>query len=258
MEANTLHNIHQAFAATGIQPFNPSTVLANAKECAALMMEAENEALLSVELEKIPYTKCEHWLQTNQALQFRFSKTATSTTLCDLILHFSHTAEYYMTEANIARTESHNLQTEIEKVHPSEKDIRQLGRGNLAGVMTGKGIFQGMKEHDEKDAETEANCAAKAAKPAVTPYTKRWQVWFQLDWPPSTISRFWQSVIAITSNVSSTEWHYHPRPTASRCGLLTTVTQAHNPPVTRNDSPALSSPPPLPTPPVGRQLHLRK
>jgi hypothetical protein len=58
-EVYTLHNIHQAFAATGIQPFNPHTVLANAKERAALKKAAEDEALLGVELEKIPYTKCE-------------------------------------------------------------------------------------------------------------------------------------------------------------------------------------------------------
>jgi len=109
MEAYTLHNIHQAFAATGIQPFNPRTVLANAKECAAHNKAAEDEALLGVEPEKIHSTKCELRLQTNQALQFRFSKTATSTTLCDLILHVSHAVEYFMTEADIARTESHNM-----------------------------------------------------------------------------------------------------------------------------------------------------
>jgi len=129
-QAYTLHNIHQAFAATGIQPFNPLSVLANAKERAALKKAAENEALLGVELEKIPYTKCEPRHQANQALQFRFSKTATSTTLCDLILHFSHTAEYHMTEADIARTESHNVRKEIKKVRYSKKDMRLLARGN--------------------------------------------------------------------------------------------------------------------------------
>jgi len=128
--------------------------------------------------------------------------------------------------------------------------------------MTGEGILQGMIEHDEKDAEKQANCAAKAAakaaKPPVTPYTKKRQVWFQHDGAPSTIPRHWQSVISITSEASSTDWHYDPRPTASCCGLPATPTQGHHPPVTRNDSPVLSSPPPLPTPLVGRQMRLRK
>jgi hypothetical protein len=55
-EAYTLYNIHQAFAATGIRPFNTRTALANAKECAALKKAAKDEDLLSVELEKISYT----------------------------------------------------------------------------------------------------------------------------------------------------------------------------------------------------------
>jgi len=172
-----------------------------------------------------------------------------------------------MTEANIARTESQNLRKEIQKVRPSKNDMWQLGGGNLAGVMTGEGIIQGMKERDEKDAEKQANdaakAAAKAAKPPVTPYTKKWQVWFEHDGAPSTIPRYWQSVISITSDVSSTDWHYPPRPTASHCGLSATPTQAQHPPVTRNDSPVLlssplSSPPTSPTPHVGRQLRLRK
>ncbi|KAF8534352.1 hypothetical protein BDD12DRAFT_809441 [Trichophaea hybrida] len=56
----------------------------------------------------------------------------------------------------------------------AKKDMQQLGRGNLAGVMTGEGILQGMKERDMKDAEKQATraakAAAKAAKPPVTPH----------------------------------------------------------------------------------------
>ena len=172
-----------------------------------------------------------------------------------------------MTEANIARTESYNLRKEIQKVRPSKKDMRQIGRGDLVGVMTGEGILQGMKQRDEKDAEKQANHAAKAAaiaaKPLVTPDTKKRQFQFEHDGAPSNIPRYRQSVISITSDASSTDWHYLPCPTASRCGLSATCIQAQHPPVTRNDTPVLlsstlSSPPPSPTPCVGRQLRLRK
>jgi hypothetical protein len=67
-EAYTLHNIHQAFAATGIKPLNSRTVLANAKDYAALNKAAQDEALLSVDLDKTPYTKCKLRLHTNQEL----------------------------------------------------------------------------------------------------------------------------------------------------------------------------------------------
>jgi len=215
-----------------------TTVLANSKERAALHQAAEDEALLGVELEKIPYTKCELRHQTNQALQFQFSKTATSSTLCGLILHFSHTAEYSMTEADIARTESQNLRNEIQKVLPSKVDMRQRGRGNVAGVMAREGILQGMKECDEKDAEKQANhaakAAAKAAEPLVTPYTKKWPVQYEHDGAPSTIPRYRQSVISITSDALSIDWHSLPRPTASRCGLSATPTQTQHPPYSDN------------------------
>jgi hypothetical protein len=87
--------------------------------------------------------------------------------------------------------------------------MRQLGRGNLAGVGTGEGILQGMKERDEKDAEKQANWAAnaatKATKPPVTPDTKKPQVRFQHDGAPSTIRQYQYSVISITSESSSTD-----------------------------------------------------
>ncbi|KAF8241985.1 hypothetical protein K440DRAFT_640535 [Wilcoxina mikolae CBS 423.85] len=175
-----------------------------------------------------------------------------------------------MTEADIARTDSYNLRKEIQKIRPSKKDMRQLGRGNLAGVMTGEGILQGMKERDKKDAEKQATraakAAAKAAKPPVTPHVivaKKRHVRFEHDGIPSTVPRYrQQSVFSINSDASSTDWHYHPRPTASRRGR----TQPEDPPVTIDtqnspvtiDSSPLSSPPPSPTPLVRSQLHLRK
>ncbi|KAF8534626.1 hypothetical protein BDD12DRAFT_809210 [Trichophaea hybrida] len=189
-------------------------------------------------------------------------------TVCDLILHLSHTAEYYMTEADIASTDSYNLHKEIQKIRPSKKDMRQLGRGNLAGVMTGEGILQGMKERDEKDTEKQANRAAKAdakaAKPPATPriiVAKKRHVRIEHDGAPSTVPRYHQqSAFSITSDASSTDWHYHPRPTASRSGPARS-SPTQDPPVTIDSSPLsspLPSPPPSPTPLVGRQLRLRK
>jgi len=96
--------------------------------------------------------------------------------------------------------------------------------------MTGEGILQGMKERDEKDAEKQTNHAAKgaakAAKPPVTPYPKKWQFRFGHDGAPSTIPRYRQSVISFTSDLSSTVWHCLHRPTASCCGLSAIPTQA--------------------------------
>ncbi|KAF8543510.1 hypothetical protein BDD12DRAFT_802003 [Trichophaea hybrida] len=104
-----------------------------------------------------------------------------------------------MTEGDIARTESHNLRKEIQMMRPSNNPIRQLGRGNLVGVMIREGILQGMKEGDGNDAEKQAN---RAAKPPITPYTKKRQVQFEHDGAPSTIPWYWQSVISITSDAS--------------------------------------------------------
>ncbi|KAF8536308.1 hypothetical protein BDD12DRAFT_890588 [Trichophaea hybrida] len=166
--------------------------------------------------------------------------------------------------ADIARTDSYNLRKEIQNIRPSKKHIRQLGRGNLAGVMTGEGILQGMKEQDEKDAEKQATraakAAAKAAKPPVTPHVvvaKKRHVRFEHDGIPSTVPRYrQQSVFSITSDASSTDWHYHPQPTAIRRGPART-TPTPDSPVTIDSSP-LSSPPPSPTPLVRSELYLWK
>ena len=52
------------------------------------------------------------------------------------------------------------------KIRPSKKDLRHLGKGNLAGVMTGEGILDVMQERDKKDREKAAKKAEKAEKAA--------------------------------------------------------------------------------------------
>ena len=51
----------------------------------------------------------------------------------------------------------------MKKIRPSKKDLRHLGKGNLAGVMTGEGILDMMQEHDKKDREKSAKKAENAA-----------------------------------------------------------------------------------------------
>ena len=65
--------------------------------------------------------------------------------MCQLILRFSHTAEYMAIQADIANAEAQRVREAV-KTRPSKKDLRHLGKGNLAGVMTGEGILDVMQE----------------------------------------------------------------------------------------------------------------
>ena len=56
-------------------------------------------------------------------------------------------------QANIANTEAQRIREAVEKVRPSKKSLRHLGKGNFAGVMTGRGILDEMQERDKKDRE---------------------------------------------------------------------------------------------------------
>ena len=47
-------------------------------------------------------------------------------------------AEHMTVQANIAGVEAKRVQEAVKKVRPSKKVLRQLRKGNLAGVMTGK------------------------------------------------------------------------------------------------------------------------
>ena len=150
-------------------------------------------------LESTPYTKCELRQQTNRALTF--IKTASPGEVCQLILRFSHTAEYMAEQADIANAEAQRVREAVRKIRPSKKDLRRLGKGNFAGVMTGKGILDEMEERDKKDREKAAKKTEKttrskkpAPRPAsVTPVPVRVhpgpRVRFQLTDTPTRILR---------------------------------------------------------------------
>ena len=53
-------------------------------------------------------------------------------------------------QADIANVEAKRVREAVKKVRPSKKDLQQLGKGNLAGVITGKGTLDEMQGHDEE------------------------------------------------------------------------------------------------------------
>ena len=71
-------------------------------------------------------------------------------------------------QADIANTEAQRVQEAVKKTRPSKKDLRHLGKGNLAGVITGESILDVMQERDKKDREKAAKAekATRAKKPA--------------------------------------------------------------------------------------------
>ena len=116
----------------------------------------------SFPLDKTPYTKCQLRQQTNQALTF--VKEASYGEICNLIIRFSHTAEYMVTMADIADAQAQKLCETLKKVPPGKKDRRQMkDASNLAGAMSGGGIMRAMEERDRKDQEKAASQASKQA-----------------------------------------------------------------------------------------------
>ena len=65
-------------------------------------------------------------------------------------------------QADIANAEAQRVREAVKKIQPSTKDLRHLGKGNLAGVMSGEGILDAMQERDKKDSEKAAKKAEKA------------------------------------------------------------------------------------------------
>jgi hypothetical protein len=90
-----------------------------------------------------------------------FGKTATTGQICNLILRFSHTAEYMSLQADIANTQAQRVREAVKKIRPSKKDLRRLGKGNVAGVMTGENILKEIQVREKIDKE-------KAAKSSFT------------------------------------------------------------------------------------------
>ena len=86
-----------------------------------------------------------------------------------------HVARFYallmqlLTEADLACTEQQQLRNQIKNIRPSKKDMRQLGRAQQHGVMTGSQIPSGMKERDDRDNATKAKKTNSGAAPPVYP-----------------------------------------------------------------------------------------
>jgi hypothetical protein len=201
-QAYTFRNITAAFKKCGIVPFNPRSVLSELQNATALSRATSNfkNREDSFPLERTPYTKCELRQQTSQALMF--AKTATTGEICNLILRFSHTAEYMSVQADIANTQAQRVREAAKKIRPSKKDLRRLGKGNVAGVMTGENILKEIRVRETMDKEKAAKKQFHTWKSAqravvtdipVTPVRPRVQ--FQLEETPTRLLRSTTSTI---------------------------------------------------------------
>ena len=76
--------------------------------------------------------------------------------MCKLILRFSHNAAYMAVQADITHAQAKRLQEAVKQIRPSKKDLRRLGKGNLAGVATGEDILNDMQEQERKNEERAA------------------------------------------------------------------------------------------------------
>ncbi|KAF8544104.1 hypothetical protein BDD12DRAFT_801461 [Trichophaea hybrida] len=123
--------------------------------------------------------------------------------ICNLILRFSHTAEYMSVQANIANTQAQRVREAVNKIRPSKKDLQRLGKGNMAGVMTGENILKEIHIREEKNKEKAAKKGSRTRKSAqkaavitqipVTPVRPRVQ--FQMEETPTRLLRSATSAI---------------------------------------------------------------
>ena len=103
-QAYTFRNIAAAFKQCGIVPLNHRSVLSELPNATALSHATSSSKNHedNFSLEHTLYTQCELRQQTSRALMS--AKTATTGQICNLILIFSHTAEYMSVQADIANT----------------------------------------------------------------------------------------------------------------------------------------------------------
>ena len=141
-KAYTEQNVKSAFRKTGIVPFFPRMILPKKDRT----YPVNTVAGTFFPLNKIPYTKCPLRRQTNQALSF--VKTASPGQICDLILRFSHTAEYNLTATDIATSEMQRLRAEFKIAKDVKKDRRVISR---ARVITGADALKAMRKAGEKN-----------------------------------------------------------------------------------------------------------
>ncbi|RPA91048.1 hypothetical protein L873DRAFT_1872386, partial [Choiromyces venosus 120613-1] len=140
-KAFTEQNIRSAFQKTGIVPFLSCLVLPKKDHAYPPITHSETSFLL----DKTPYTKCQLWWQTNQALSF--IKTTSPSQICDLILRFSHMAEYNLMAIDIVTTKMQTLQAKIKIAKEMKKDCWIISR---ARVITGAETLEATQKADAK------------------------------------------------------------------------------------------------------------
>jgi len=183
-QAYIFRNITAAFKQCGIVPFNPRSVLSELPNSTALSRATSNSKNHedSSPLGYTPYTKCELRQQTSRAPMV--ANTATTGQICNLILRFSHTAEYMSVQADIANTEAQRVREAVKKLRPSMNDLWKLGKGIVAGVMTGENILKQIQVQEKIDKEKAAKKqfpTRKSAQRAVVVTPVRPRIWFQLE-----------------------------------------------------------------------------
>ena len=70
----------------------------------------------------------------------------------------------YGSARDIAHAQAKKLREAVKQIRPSKKDLRRLGKGNLAGVMTGEDILNDMEERERKDQERAAKRVSGRAR----------------------------------------------------------------------------------------------
>ena len=100
-------------------------------------------------------------------------------------------------QADIANTQAQRVREAVKKIRPSKKDLRRLGKGNVAGVMTGENILKEIQVREkidkEKAAKKQFHTRKSAQRAVVTPVRPR--IRFQLEETPTRLLRSTTSTI---------------------------------------------------------------
>ena len=129
----TKANIKSAFRKAGIVPLNPRAVLST-----TIAQRANNQPLSipnSWPLDRTPYAKCQLYQQTNATLVF--VKTATEGEVCDLIIKYSHIANYNMTKTEIVEVDIQRLRAQMKVAKAVTKEQRVLSRARVLTAAKG-------------------------------------------------------------------------------------------------------------------------
>ena len=143
-QAYSLDSIRNAFRTCGIVPLQARSVLEKlqAPSPPTPRLKAAPESVI---LEQTPHSKCE--LRQQTALAFNFVKRATVGEISQLILKFSHTAEYALSEVDIVDHDMARLRGEMKLVRPHKQDLRHIKGGH---ALSSSLIRAAIKELEEK------------------------------------------------------------------------------------------------------------